>query len=115
MNDERKLLLATAALAVGRAPMGVLTPQEKEFLAQFLGAQTLIAEGNVTSASSTQLAVGVVNSTPGTLFATNTGASAVYLAGGGRTASSSSFLLAAGASNASLNLTVSEGVAESAA
>ena len=38
MNEERRLLLATAALALGRAPPGVLSPEEKTFLAQFIGA-----------------------------------------------------------------------------
>lgn len=37
MTPERKLLLATSALALGRAPAGVLSADEKAYLAQFIG------------------------------------------------------------------------------
>jgi hypothetical protein len=37
MTDDRRLLLATAALALGRAPTGVLSTEEKTYLAQFIG------------------------------------------------------------------------------
>ena len=36
MTPDRQLLLATAALALGRAPAGVLTPEEKTYLAQMI-------------------------------------------------------------------------------